>query len=127
MPDVFVPYVLDPTLAYVNQLIRRGLILRYTINYINQNREMLLETYPNAQAFIENFNVSQSLFNGLIAFARNYELRPTPHCINLHGDRIRTLLKAQIARDLYGDVGFYPIFLPFLDEDFKKAVEILRK
>jgi carboxyl-terminal processing protease len=124
MPDVYVPYRSDSSFIYTNQLSNRGLVLRYTFNYSNENRQSLLKTYPNVRDFQTKFTVSQSLFDGLIAFGKSNGLEPDYHSIKLQNARLKGLLKAYIARDLYGDKGFYPMYLP-LDEDFKKAIEIL--
>ncbi|MCL2414753.1 MAG: S41 family peptidase [Bacteroidales bacterium] len=124
MPDVFVPLVTDTNLIYINQLSRRGLISLYTFDYSNRNRNRLLNTYPDVATFKENFRVSQTMFDGLIAFGQSHGLEPNQRSIELHRNRLQTLLKANIARDLFGDSGFFPIFLP-LDEDFQAAMNVL--
>ena len=126
MPDVYVPYISDTNLIYINQLSSRGLVLRYSFNYSNGNRKTLLKTYPNVAIFKEKFEVSQTLLDELIAYGESHGLEPNRNSIKLYNERLRTLLKAYIARDLFGDSGYYPIALPF-DEDFKKALEVLRK
>ena len=124
MPDVFVPHRSDSTLIYINQLNR--ISFRYIFSYSNENRQKLLSTYPNVTAFKQNFEVSQTMLDGLIAYGRSHGLQPDLRSIEIHGQRLRTLLKANIARNLFGDNGFYPIFLP-LDEDFRAALGILQK
>ena len=126
MPDIFVPLLSDSNLFYINQLIGRNLILRYTLNYGNENRQSLLRTYPNFADFKENFKVSQDLFNGLIAFAKSHGLQPNQRSIEIYAERLRVMIKANIARDLYGDNGFFSIILQ-IDEDVKKALEVLRQ
>jgi carboxyl-terminal processing protease len=126
MPDVFVPYNSDTNLIYITQLSRSGLILRYSLNYNNQNRKSLLKTYPNVAVFNENFKVSQTLLDELIAFGASHGLPPNKRSIELYDERLQVLLKAWIARDLFGDSGFFPIFLS-LDDDFNAAVEVFRK
>ncbi|MDR2907907.1 MAG: hypothetical protein LBU91_07970, partial [Bacteroidales bacterium] len=125
MPDVYVPYRSDTSYIYTNQLSNRGLILRYTFNYSNENRQFLLKTYPDVQDFQTKFTVSQTLFDSLIAFGKSNGLEPDYHSIKLHNARLKGLIKAYIARDLYGEKGFFPMYLP-LDEDFQKAVEVLK-
>jgi carboxyl-terminal processing protease len=126
VPDVYVPYTIDSTLIYINQLSNRGIILRYTFNYSNEHRKSLLKTYPNVKDFQDKFEISPSLLDGLVAYAKTNGLQPDLRGVNLHINRLKGLMKAYIARDLYGDGGFYPIYLP-LDEDFKKAVEVLNR
>jgi carboxyl-terminal processing protease len=127
MPDVYVPYTTDSNLIYINRLTALRLILPYTFNYSNANRKSLLKTYPNATIFKEKFEVSQELFDGFIAHGKSHGgLTPDQRSLELYNHHVRTLLKANIARDLYSDEGFYPIYLP-LDDDFKKALEILRQ
>ena len=124
MPDVFVPYITDSNLIYINRLSSRGLILRHTINHSNRNRKSLLNTYPNIATFKENFKVSQTLLDELITYGESHGVMRDQRSIELYDQRLRTLLKAYIARNLYGEDGFFPIYLP-LDDDFRTAVEIL--
>jgi carboxyl-terminal processing protease len=125
IPDVYVPWITDTNLIYINQLINRSLVLRYTFNYTNEHRKSLLKTYPNVAVFKENFSVSKTLLDGLIAFGASNGLPPNRRSIELYSERLQTLLKAHIARDLFGDSGFYPIYLT-LDDDFKAALEVLK-
>lgn len=126
IPDVYVPYVTDSTFIYANLLSYRGFTLRYTFNYSNSNRKYLLKNYPDVDTFKAKFTVSENLFKGLIAYAETQGLKPDFRCIQRHENHLKSVIKAYIARDLYGDKGFYPIYLS-LDPDFKKAMEILKK
>jgi carboxyl-terminal processing protease len=110
-------------LLYIYQLINRGLV--YTFNYSNEHRKSLLKTYPDIATFIEKFQVSRSLLDGLIAYGKSSGLVPNQRSIEQHNERLKGLMKAYIARGLYGESGFFPIFLPY-DEDFIKAMEVLK-
>jgi carboxyl-terminal processing protease len=121
MPDVYVPYIPDIMFYRLWRLIQR-----YAFTYSNENRKLLLKTYPDVATFKEKFDVSQSLFDEVIDYGKSLGLKPDRHTIELHSNRLKGFLKAYIARDLYGDSAFYPIYLP-LDDDFKKAMEVLRQ
>jgi len=125
MPDVFVPLGRDTTLIYINRLTSAGLISLHTFNYTNQNRERLLSRYPDVATFIANFTVTQAMVDRLIAFGQTHGLQPDHHSIALHRARLETSLKANIARDLFGNSGFFPIHLPALDPDFRAAMDVL--
>jgi len=125
IPDVFVPLAESPDLAYYNSLIRKGLVFRYAFVYTDSHRGEL-NHYQDFKDFKEHFNISPVLFNEFLDYAATNGIKKNAEGAAFGASRIKTLLKAYIGRNLYDNEGFYPVFLT-MDEDYKKAVELLQR
>jgi carboxyl-terminal processing protease len=108
MPDYFVP--LDTTLNshYLNELYTSTAILEYTFNYADTHRDRLLE--KGFEDFKENFNVSQDMMDGLVKVGIRNKVKPDYKDLRQRRKLFEVHMKAQIARKLWGNEGFYPVF-----------------
>ena len=80
--------------------------------------------YNGLEDFDQNFRINNAMFNDFLAYAEEMGVAKDAEGIRLSGDRIKTLMKAFIARNLYDDDGFYPIYHR-IDETFLRAMEYL--
>ena len=123
MPDIYVPYDADDYPEYYNKLLDRGLIFRFGFSYTDSHRQDLA-LYADFDDFYQNFKIGRRMFNDFIAYAEEKGIDRDEQGIRASEDRIKTLMKAFIARNLYDDDGFYPIYHK-IDETFLRAVEFL--
>jgi len=123
MPDIYVAYNADDYPAYYNQLLDKGLIFRFAFKYTDSHRGELGQ-YSSFEDFNKHFKISNNLFDKFIAYTEEMGIERDPDGIRESKDRIKTLMKAFIARNLYDDDGFYPIY-HYIDETFQRAVEYL--
>ncbi len=124
MPDVFVPYKSDSSARFYNLLINRGILVQFAFQYTDKNRNTL-NRYKNTADFKQKFTISDDIFQELINYSTKQGLTPNQIQIHKYKPRIETLLKANIARNLFDDEGFYSIYLS-MDDDFAKAMETLK-
>ncbi len=122
-PDVFVGLEQDERYRYYNQLVQRGLIYRFAFQYTDKERPRLLE-FGDHQAFTSRFQIRDALFNDFLEFCRKEGLEVDPEGLDFGRERIKGLMKAYIARNVYGDEGFYPIYLK-MDTVYLKALEMI--
>jgi carboxyl-terminal processing protease len=125
MPDFFISIDRDEGLKYYNTLLQNGLIFKFAFEYSDNNRTQLQEKYPDFNAFNDEFMMSEGLLNDLVAFAQNNGVNENKEGLKYASDKIETLLKAYISRNLFDDKGFYPIYHQ-LDKTFLKSMEIFR-
>jgi len=123
MPDIYIPVRMDDEAKYYNKLVRKGLIFRFAFKYADSKRQDLKE-FQSPQEFKANFIVSNSLYNDFLAFANDHGVPFDPKTSDYYAIKIKVLLKAYIARNLFDDEGFYPIY-HITDETFLKAMEVL--
>jgi carboxyl-terminal processing protease len=124
-PDVFVPLDTSDNSEYVNDLFRAGLINQYAYDFVDRNRNSLKQ-YKDFAAYHDQFQISDQLFGEFISYAEKQGVKKNETGIKRSGKQIRLQLKAFIARQVFGNSGFFPT-LNEADNTFLKAVEIINQ
>lgn len=121
MPDYFVP--LDTTLNshYMNELYTSTGIQEYTFNYADEHRDELLK--KGRDSFMKNFIVTDRMVEDLVKVGLRNKVKPDYKELNARKPLFKLHIKAQIARKLWGNDGFYPVFNE-TNEVFLKAVKL---
>jgi carboxyl-terminal processing protease len=121
MPDYFVP--LDTTLNshYLNELYTSSAIQEYTFQYAEVNKERLLE--KGFDDFFANFVVTEDMMNDLVRVGQRNKVKPDYRELRSRRKLFQIHVKAQIARKLWGNEGFYPVFNE-TNEVYLKAVKL---
>lgn len=70
MPDLFVPMDTTHYAVFYNDLVRRGVISTFVMDYLDANRAALKNQYPTFEQFKQNFQISDKMYNELTAFAK---------------------------------------------------------
>ena len=125
MPDVFVPAMTDEEEKLYNQMLRRNIIFRYAFEYTDSHREELA-VFDHPEKFRNDFAVSEKMFNELLMLAEEEGIDFKKKDVRNSKEKIRTLLKAYIGRNILDDKGFYPVYHQ-IDPGFQKAYEIIIK
>ena len=124
MPDVYVPLVDDSTEYYFNRIANTGVLYQYAFDYTDKHRAQL-QRYPTVEAFDRSFAVSDAMFDELVKRAGEKGIKGNDEQKRVARREANTLLKAYIARNLFDDEGFYPIYAP-MDEILQRALEEIR-
>ncbi len=124
VPDIFVPLDTSIHYKYFNILIRKNIFFPYVISYIDRHRKELLAKYPNFQLFIDNFIVSPSVLDDLMALGEKSGVKKDKESMKALQDVIFRQIRALISRDLYDSGDYYRIMIED-DPEVKKAVELL--
>ncbi|HYC86075.1 MAG TPA: S41 family peptidase [Chryseosolibacter sp.] len=124
MPDYFVP--LDTTLNshYLNELYTSTAIQEYTFNYAEKNKEQL-ET-KGFDWFLKNFQVNDAMLSELAKVGERNNVRADRKELTLKKKLFQIHVKAQIARKIWGNKGFYPVFNE-TNEVFMQALKLVEK
>ena len=125
MPDIYVPLVDDSTEYYFNRIVNKGLLYQYAFDYTDRHRREL-QRYKTVEAFDKGFSVTDAMFDALVKLAGEKGIKGTEEQRQVARREADILLKAYIARDLFDDEGFYPIYAP-MDEVLQRAIEKLRQ
>ena len=123
MPDVYVPLVNDSTEYYFNKIVNLGILYQYAFDYSDRHRQEL-SRYKTVADFDRSFRVTDVLFNELVAQAEKKGIKGNDIERQVARRESDILLKAYIARNLFDDEGFYPIYEP-MDDVLQKALEVL--
>ncbi|MCO5262930.1 MAG: S41 family peptidase [Lentimicrobium sp.] len=125
MPDIFIPVEKNENYRYFNELLGKGLVYQFTFDYTDNNRPEL-KKFRTFEEFDRNFSITPDLFNRLVKFATEKGVEPDPKGIAFVRAELENLMKALIARNLFDEKGFYPVYLR-TDKTYHKAVEEIRK
>ena len=123
MPDVYVPLVNDSTEYYFNKMANLGILYQYAFDYSDKNRQEL-SRYKTVGDFDRSFRVTDAMFNELVKEADKKGIKGTETERQVARREADILLKAYIARNLFDDEGFYPVYRP-MDDILSKALEAL--
>lgn len=123
MPDVFVPFDTSGITPLVENLVRKGFIYKFAFRYADENRTALnaLQDVEALKVYFKTHPIMDSFLN----IAKNeWGVKFNAEQLELSRNIIETQLKAYIARNIFDNEGFYPIFNS-LDDVIDKTVELL--
>ncbi|MGM0626174.1 MAG: S41 family peptidase [Bacteroidota bacterium] len=127
MPDVFIPLDTTQVSDYHGELMRKGLIFSFAVQYVDNNRDMLHDKYPEFEKFESEFEVTDDIIAELDEFA-NEKQEMKESMDDMDSDQLKRLkihLKSLVASDLWETNEFHQINNK-MDPAFLKAVELLR-
>ncbi len=125
MPDVFIP--LD-TLAYTDfyrDIVAKGVLNQYVLEYIDKERKSLEKQYKKVKTFEENFVVTDAMLADLLKLSEAEKVEFNQEQYEKSRDLIALQVKALVARDLFDIAAYFQIINP-TDPAYKKALEIIR-
>lgn len=124
MPDVFVPLDTTRITDYHRDIVAKGTLNQYAINYIDHNRKRLANQYKEVYDFVENFKVDDKMMQELKKLGDADSVKYNEEQAARSKELITRQLKALIARDLF-DTGAYFMVMNPSDPTFIKACEII--
>ena len=124
MPDIFVPQDTTGMTSYFRMAANRGLIIRYTFDYTDRNRQELRE-YDTPEK-LENYLKKQNLLNQFANWAEKKGLKRRNNMIMKSKELFELSLYGNIIYNMLG-IEAYIEFLNQTDNTVLKAVEILEK
>ncbi|HRH37797.1 MAG TPA: S41 family peptidase, partial [Flavobacteriales bacterium] len=127
-PDEFVPIDTTQSSAYFGQLVRKGILNTFALNYVDDHRTEMLQKYPNAATFKNQFTVDQLLLDALEAQAKTDDVEPDAAGMARSRSLIALRLKALIARDLWDTSAYWEVINADnpVDRSFQRALEVLQ-
>ncbi len=124
MPDIFVP--LDTSLYsdYYRDLIRKGILNQFVLQYIDMNRSKIKNKYNSFQKFKSDFSITPEIISDLRKYAEKGGLVYKGDQLKQSLEGISLILKAYIARDIWNTNEFYEV-INQSDPNYKKALEVM--
>lgn len=123
-PDHFMAADTSINFSFYNRLLNQAIIYQFAFDYVDENRKNLAR-FNNVEAFMADFGADKILLSQFSNLPDVQKLKPTAKDLKDSKRFILTLLKAEIARNLFED-GFYPVFLQN-DNFIKDALEMFEE
>ncbi len=124
MPDIFVPFDTSFYSDYYRDIMRKGILNQFTLEYVDKNREKIKGSYPNFNSFEKEFSVDQKLLDKLTLYAEKEGVEKNDVDFQVSKVQIQVMIKALIARDVFENKDFYKIYNT-IDNTYLKALEVL--
>ena len=121
MPDIYVPLKQDSTEYLFNKIVNSSILFQYAFDYSDSHREEILR-YGNAYDFNKKFIFSEKMFNEILAQAKEKNITGTDQQIEVAKKMMSPLFKAYIARNIFGDEAFYPLYQE-IDDILQEALK----
>ncbi|HQQ96219.1 MAG TPA: S41 family peptidase [Cyclobacteriaceae bacterium] len=108
MPDYFVPLDTTQNSRYLNELYISNSMQEYTFKYAEQHKQEL-----NAMGFEKyylQFVVSDVMLEQLVRTGEGNKVKADRADLTRHKRDFQVNVKAQVARKIWGNDGFYPVY-----------------
>jgi carboxyl-terminal processing protease len=124
MPDYFIPQDTSFLSHYYEDIFRKGLLNEFAMQYLENQREVLKQKYPDMKSFKKSFVNDAGLLEDFVAFAASKEVPRNDKEIEASGSQIIAVLKGLIARNLFNTSAYFEM-IGSTDDDLIKAVEAI--
>jgi carboxyl-terminal processing protease len=109
MPDLFVPLDTTGVNKFYREVRAKNLINQYVASYVEANRSQLKNTYPNEDAFVEKFRVTDKFYADFVADAKKHGVSATADEVAEAKKLISAMLAGLMGRDLFEMTAYYRI------------------
>ena len=108
MPDYFVPLDTTQNSHYLNELYISNSMQEYTFNYADKHKNEL--TKMGYEKYFRNFDVTEDQLSQLVKVGEQNKVPADYKDLERHKKIFQINVKAQIARRIWNNEGFYPIY-----------------
>ncbi len=123
-PDIFVPFDTTGYSYYFSELSYVGALRTFAIEYTEEYRSNL-KKFASLDQFVKEFKVDDRMIEGLVRLGEAEGVSRDTRGLESSRKSIEVVLKAHIARNLFGEEGYYRMIL---DDDtmFDQALRVAR-
>ena len=111
---------------YYRDLNAKGLVNQFAIRYTDANRKAIKQQYKNAEAFEKNFAVTNQMVDDLVALAEKEGVKLRPEGLERSRATIENVVKAIVARDVYGDDDLFFRILNSNNDIYREALRLIQ-
>ena len=124
MPDIFIP--LDTTIYtdFHRDLLAKGVLNQYPVNYLDSHRKELMNKYKKVDQFVEEFAVTDDMLAELLKMGETEKVKYNEEQYRKSKGLIALQIKALIARDMFDTAAYFRVMNP-RNPSFVKAMEII--
>lgn len=123
-PDIFVPLDTTRVTPYYRDLVAKGVLNRYCLQYVDSRRKQLKSDFKTVDDFACGFKVTDEMMTGLAQMAEADSVKAFPDEVAASRDYLSTIVKALIGRDLFDSSAYYQVANP-LNPMYLRAVEVI--
>lgn len=123
LPDIFIPLDTTGSSWYYTELRYSAAFQNFAFDFVANKRDK----WGSAEVFNKQFNVSDELLRQFVEYAEKYHKVPqNAKGLATSKTVIRQSLKAEIARQIWTEQGYYQVVTGF-DKEVQQALRVLNK
>lgn len=126
-PDVYVPYDTTGYSDYWSAMVRKGVLLEFTVTELDRNRITYNEKYTDFDSYSRRFNVTDEMMERLVALGEQRGVKYDEKGMERARELIATQVKALIAQRLWDTTAYYRVINAESDPDFTAAIKAARE
>lgn len=107
MPDYFVPLDTTQNSEYFSKLFNVNAPREYAFNYARANKEWIEKM--GFDRYLKEFSVTDQMLAQLVSLGERGGVKPMYNDLQRHKRVFQTYLKAEIARRIWNNQGFFPV------------------
>ena len=125
MPDVFVPVDTTEYSKYYPDMLAKGVIYQFALDYVDKNRKALKSSYSNVEKFDQFFSLSDDDMQAFIAAGEKEKVVFNEEQYATSKEVFKCYLKGLIARDLYTEDNAFNIIVNHRNRDLQEALRLI--
>ncbi len=126
MPDVFVPLDTSKYSNYYRDMLAKGVIYQWTLDYVDKRRANLKEKYKTLQSFEQNFQLTDADMQAFVAAGEKEKVKYNEAQYKTSKNLFLTILKGLIGRDIFtDDHGAYSYLVNRENNDLQAALKVI--
>lgn len=125
-PDVFVAADTTGYSNYWAQLVRRGVINEFIIEYMDSSRASIEAKHPDFKSFLNGYQVDQAMLDQLVALGKKRDVPYDAEGMEISSGRFKEVLKALVAQKMWGMNEYYRV-INASDEMLIEAQRLLKE
>ncbi len=123
-PDKFVPLDTTEFTKYYRNVMAKGLINRFVIKYVDENRKQIKTKFPTDSQFVDGFTVTDNILQGLFDLAKKEGIDFDAEQAKTSAPLFSMIIKALIGRDIYDNSTYFKVY-NLHDPIFKEALKLI--
>lgn len=125
MPDVFVPVDTTSYSKYYRDMVAKGIVNQFCIDYVDRHRKELLKKYPTVDDFDRGFELSDTDMKDFVARGEADNVKFDAEQYATSRGVLMRIMKGVIARDIFSDSSAYTVIVNHENPELKIALDIL--
>ncbi len=125
MPDIYVPVDTSEYSTYYRDLVAKGIVNQYVVDYVDKNRNNIKKKYKDVMDFDAHYEVSEQQMKDFVAMGEKDSVKYDEAKYRTSERVLKTMIKGLIARDVYADQGAYTIIVNHRNRDLAAALSVI--
>lgn len=124
LPDAFVGLDTTENSKYYRNVVAKGVLNRFVIDYVDEHRKEIKKRFRNDDAFVKGFEVTDEMLSQLKDMADKDKIDFNEEEFKRSRPLFCMSIKALIARDIYDNASYFKVYNSH-DPIFRRAYEII--